>query len=197
MPFEQLHLVVPDRLATEDFILRPITADDAESDHAAVMESRHYLRRWEQSSWPTDDFTVGANREDLAGLERRHADGRAFTYTVVDPAEVECLGCVYLMSTDARMFTEADIAPLGDHRWDDYQAAVYFWVRQSRLGTSMDRALLDTLRIWLDRDWGFEGYLLVTNEEFTQQVELIEQTDLRRRFVIAEAGKSGRYLGYA
>ncbi|GAA4913729.1 hypothetical protein LX16_2188 [Stackebrandtia albiflava] len=188
---------VPEGVRTGDFILRPITAADAELDHAAVMESREYLRGWEQDGgWPTDDFTVDANREDLDGLERRHAEGRAFTYTVMDPAETECLGCVYFMPTDVRSFTTARITPVGEERWEDYEAAVYFWVRKSRLGTATDHALRDTLRSWLAKDWNLRGHLFVTSELFTQQVEAWESGGLRRRFTIEESGKPGRYLAY-
>ena len=196
MAFANLELDVPESLTTEEFVLRPIVAADAELDHAAVMESREFLRTWEQSSWPEDDFTVAANREDLEKLERRHASHLAFTYTVLDPAGTECLGCVYLMATDARMFTGARITPVGDHRWDDYDAAVYFWVRRSRLAAGTDRALLDALRTWLARDWGLGSHLFVTNEQFAQQRDMIEHTDLQLRFEIEEANKAGRYLAY-
>ena len=83
---------VSEGLTTDDLVLRPIVAADAELDYAAVMESREHLRKWEQTSWPADDFTVTANREDLENLERRHASREAFTYTVMNPAETECLG---------------------------------------------------------------------------------------------------------
>jgi hypothetical protein len=194
--FANLELDVPEGLTTEEFVLRPIVAADAELDYAAVMESRDYLRTWEQSSWPEDDFTVAANREDLEKLEQRHANHQAFTYTVLDPAGTECLGCVYLMATDARMFAGARITPVGDRRWADYEAAVYFWVRRSRLAAGTDRALLDALRTWIAQDWNLGGHVIVTNEQFAQQVDLIGQTDLRLRFQIEEANKPGRYLAY-
>lgn len=196
MAFENLELDVPAGLTTDEFVLRPIVAADAEMDHAAVMESREYLRTWEQSSWPEDDFTVDANRQDLEKLERRHTSHEAFTYTVTDPAGTECLGCVYIMATDARMFAGATITPAADRQWDDYGATVYFWVRRSRLAAGTDRALLDALRAWLARDWKLGGHLIVTNEQFTQQVDMIEHTDLRLRFTIEEANKPGRYLAY-
>jgi hypothetical protein len=47
---------VPAGLRTAEFVLRPIVADDAEKDHAAVMETREDLRLWEQSTWPEEDF---------------------------------------------------------------------------------------------------------------------------------------------
>ncbi|RIQ32164.1 GNAT family N-acetyltransferase [Jiangella rhizosphaerae] len=185
-----------DGLTTDEFVLRPITVADVELDYAAVMESREYLRTWEQSGWPADDFTVDGNRADLEGLEQRHTERKAYTYTVLNPAGTECLGCVYLMPTDARSFAGARITPVGDHRWDDYAAAVYFWVRKSRLAAQLDRVLLDALRTWLARDWNLGGHLFVTNEQFTQQVEMIGRTDLELRFEIAEPDKPGRYLAY-
>ena len=97
----------PAELRTTDFVLRPIVADDAEMDHAAVMETREHLRLWEQSTWPEDDFTVQANREDLVDLEQHHAEHRAFTYTVLDPHGTECLGCVYVFPTSASFLVKA------------------------------------------------------------------------------------------
>lgn len=196
MPFENLESEVPEGLATDDFTLRPIVADDAETDYAAVMESRGFLRTWEQSTWPEDDFTVAANREDLEKLERRHASHQAFTYTVTDPTGTECLGCVYLIPTNARMFAKARVTPVGSRRWDDYEATVYFWIRESRLATETDRVLLEALRTWLAQEWSFEGRLFVTNEQFTQQVDMIEHTGLQLRFAIEEPGKPGRFLAY-
>jgi hypothetical protein len=171
-------------------------AEDAEMDYAAVMESKEYLRTWEQSSWPADDFTVAANREDLEKLERRHTARDAFTYTVMDPAATECLGCVYLMPTDAASLSKARITPVGNRRWDEYKAAVYFWVRKSQLASGTDRVLLDVLRTWLAQEWSLGGHLIVTNEQFAQQLGLITSTDLQLRFEIEEPDKPGRYLGF-
>lgn len=196
MPFKKMKVDVPERLTTDEFILRPIVAADAEMDYAAVMESREYLRKWEQSSWPEDDFTVAANREDLEKLERRHVDREAFTYTVLNPAGTECLGCVYLMPPDARTFTKARITPVGNRHWEDCEAAVYFWVRKSHLATETDRALLDALRTWLAQEWRLEGHLFVTNEQFVQQVDMFEHAGLQLRFAIAGPGQPGRYLAY-
>lgn len=196
MLFKNMESDAPEGLTTQDFILRPIVAADAEMDYAAVMESREYLRTWEQSSWPADDFTVAANRKDLELLERRHGDREAFTYTVMDPAGTECLGCVYIMPPDARSFAKARITPVDDRRWEDYDAAVYFWVRRSRLATQTDRMLLDALRAWLAQDWSLGEHLFVTNEQFAQQVAMFELANLQLRFTIEEPNKPGRYLAY-
>jgi hypothetical protein len=196
VPFTR-EFAVPKLLATDAFVLRPITAADAELDHAAVMESREYLRTWEQSTWPEDGFTVEQNRLDLEKLEKWNAERMAFTYTVRDPAEAVCLGCVYIFPTNASVFQKARISPVGPDRWDDYEAAVYFWVRKSQLEAGKDRMLLGTLREWLSTEWGLLGHVFVTNEQFEQQVRLIEGTDLGLRFAIEEQGKPGKYLAYS
>jgi len=196
MPF-RTGLIPPPELISPHFYLRPITAGDAEQDFAAVMESREYLRFWEQSTWPRDDFTVSENRDDLKSLELRHMQNAGFTYTVLDPAQQECLGCVYLLPADAPSFTTAAITPLDGAAWGQREAAVYFWVRKSQVALRMDAVLLEALRGWLESEWDLGGHLFVTNEQFGQQVGLFEASGMLPHFKIEEAGKPGAYFAYA
>ncbi len=197
MPFTDNTIRVPDRLRTDDVLLRPIRSADAELDHDAVMESRAFLRIWEQSSWPEDNFTVSANREDLLKLERRHAARESFTYTVMNPTETQCLGCVYLFPMDAAMFTRSEISAIGGARWSDNAAAVYFWIRQSRLADGLDRRLLDALGPWLERDWRFDNHLFVTNEQLGQQVAMMNGAGLQLRFRIDDPQATGAFLAFS
>ena len=187
---------VPSGLRTDEFVLRPIRADDAPADHAALMETREELRLWEQSTWPADDFSVEANREDLAGLERRHGEHRAFTYTVVDPAGAECLGCVYVFPTTATFLARSSVTPTGTDEWSAVDAVVYFWVRRSRMATGMDGRLLAALRAWFADDWGVARTVFVTSERFAQQTALLRTTDLTVRFAIREPDKPGTFLAF-
>jgi hypothetical protein len=183
-------------LRTTEFVLRPIVADDAEADHGALMETREYLRLWQQSTWPEDDFTVEANRKDLADLEKRHVERRAFTYTVLDPDGTECLGCVYVFPTGATFLVRSTVVPVGDHAWADVEAVVFFWARLSRMKTGMDEGLLAALRAWFDEAWGLKNVVYVTNEQFEQQVDLIRRADLTLKFELIEPGKAGKYLAF-
>ena len=185
---------VPAGLKTAEFVLRPIVADDAEKDHAAVMETREDLRLWEQSEWPADDFTVEANREDLVGLEERHAEGRAFTYTVLAPDGSESLGCVYVFPIGASFLEKSTVTPVGDDEWADVEAVVYFWARRSQMEKGMDERLLTALRAWFADEWKVDRAVFVTNEQFTQQVELMRRADLHLKFELVEPGKPGTYL---
>lgn len=189
--------IVPADLKTDEFFLRPIAAADAARDHAAVMETRVDLRVWEQSSWPAEDFTVEANRADLADLEQRHADRRAFTYTVLDPTGLECLGCVYIVPTSATFLTRATVSPVSaDARWADVEAVVYFWVRESRISSDMDVRLLAAVRVWMDEVWALERTVFVANEQYARQVRLLESAGFSVEFALDEPGKPGTYLAF-
>ena len=194
MPFTESTESVPVELRTEEFVLRPIVAEDTEMDYAAVMETREYLRLWRQSTWPEDDFTVEANREDLIELEQRHAAHRAFTYTVLDPDGTRCLGCVYIYPTSATFLAKSTVTPVGDDEWADVDAVTFFWVRLSQMELGMDERLLSALRAWFNEEWKLEKTVYVTSEQFTQQVDLMDRTDLNLKFEVLEPGKPRKRL---
>lgn len=132
-------------LEADDFSLRPISQADAELDYEAVMESKEYLRQWEQSTWPEDDFTVEDNLADMVTLEERQASTQAYAYTVMNPNETECFGCVYLFPPGVKWFAGADVTALTVHSWDDVDALLMFWVRKSKLAEQFDRRLLQVV----------------------------------------------------
>lgn len=182
MTFANQKIVPPRGIRTDRFVVRPIEVGDVELDYAAVMESRESLRLWEQSTWPEDDFTVEANLEDLNKMVERHRTGYAFGYTVMDPAETECFGCVYLMAPTSKMFAETEVVGAPAAAWREVDATVYFWVRESRVAEALDRVLLEALRAWLAAEWPFTAPVFVTSAQFAQQVAMIESTDLELRF---------------
>jgi hypothetical protein len=184
-------------LRTDEFLLRPIRASDAALDYEAVMASKEYLRPWEQTGWPADDFTVEANRADVVKLERWHAAGERFTYTVLDPTGTQCLGCVYIAPTGAPLFARKQIAAIDGARWSEYAVAVHFWVRTSRLAGGLDRRLLDALGPWLAQEWQIARHLIVTNEQIEQQVSLIESTGRRLKFRLTDPKEPDQSLAYA
>lgn len=196
MPFNLTDMRVLNSLRTESFFLRPIRAADARLDYEAVMESRQLLRLWEQSSWPEEGFTVEENRKDLIKLEQRHSNQESFAFTVMNLTETQCLGCVYIFPTDASMFVRSSISSCDDLEWSDSSAAVYFWVRKSKLAEALDRQLLGVLCSWLESAWQLRNYVFIANEEFSQQVKMIEDAGLHRRFRIDDPKASGAFVAY-
>src|SRR6478752_7679712 len=90
--------VVPLALATEQFRLEPLGPQHNDSDYEAWSSSVEHVPMtpgWETSSWP-DDRSRADNLRDL----QRHADDfenrRGFTYTVLEPATGDVIGCVYI-----------------------------------------------------------------------------------------------------
>ncbi|MEM7537403.1 MAG: N-acetyltransferase [Chloroflexota bacterium] len=200
MVFGNETFTVPDGLITDEFLIRPLLATDVELDYAAVMETREFLRKWEQSTWPEDDFTLADNLKDLERHSGEHVNRESFTFTVMNPTETECLGCIYIFPRTVRWLSQAEPTVVGDTvgetAWTDYEAVILFWIRQSRIAEAMDRRLLDILRPWFEQEWIFDGHLFMTNEQVEQQVAMFEGAGLQLQFEVKFPKKDGKDLAY-
>ena len=139
-PIVPADFIVPERLETPDFVLRPLTVHDLVRDFDAVMSSVAELRAMmpEGSSWP-EGLTLEDNLIDLGWHQREFRMRHSFAYTVVSPDGERCLGCCY-------------IYPSSD---PDFDVDAHYWARQSRIGDPADTALGKAFRGWLARDWPF------------------------------------------
>jgi len=139
-PFVPSGFVVPLALVTKQFRLEPLGPQHNESDYEAwssSVEHIHVTPGWEASSW-SDDRSLVENLRDL----QRHADdfeNRAgFTYTVLDAATDEVIGCVYIYPDSSKQ----------------HDARVLSWVRASR--PEFDVQLWRAVAAWLADDWPFK-----------------------------------------
>ena len=166
-------VAAPQEKRTGCLYLRPLRATDVELDYEAVMSSAEMLRRWSQSDWPADDFTLAQNLADLQRHEREHIERKAFTFTVLNPQGTQCLGCVYIVPV------RPEEIPLCK---DDVCAAdAGFWVRESELARALDRHLLATLRDWFQAEWAFDRVLFTVSQQETRQATLLEAAGLEQR----------------
>ena len=132
----------PTSLATDDFRLKPLGPQHNEADHAAWTSSIEHIRAtpgFPDGDWPPPDgMTLERNLADL----QRHAEdfeqGKGFTFTVLDPADDDVIGCVYLY-------------PSPSEEWD---VIVQSWVRADR--ADLDGPLADAVARWLATDWPWE-----------------------------------------
>ena len=126
--------------------LRPIRADDVDIDYPAVMGSRQRL--WEKYGeawgWPPATMTHEADREDLAHHEAEIAAHKTFNYAILDAAESELLGCVYVDPPDAN-------SPEGS------DAVVSWWVVDRMAESELDRLLAEFVPRWLADAWSFRS----------------------------------------
>ena len=160
---------VPTGLRCDEFLLRPLRAADVDLDYEAVMASQEALRRGSGGKWPRLDFTLEENLTDLQGHEADFHARRGFTYTIMDPSETRCLGCVYA-------YPPRDG---GDGRDRDYEAVVWFWVIPDRVAGDLDRRLLTALVPWLRSDFAFARVLFRAWANDERQTALLAEAGLR------------------
>ena len=126
-------------LETPQFVLEPLGLEHNDQDYDAWTSSGPAHPRDARvggQHWPRE-MSPDENRADL----QRHADDfrnrTGFTYTVLDPASRDVIGCVY-------------IYPLPD---SDYDARALSWVRASH--AQLDTPLWRVVSDWLASDWPF------------------------------------------
>lgn len=167
----------------EGFIVRPLTPSDVVLDYDAVMSSREFLFHWEQEPpYPSEDFSVEDNLEDLKKMYSAHRDGSRYTYTVMNAAETEALGCIYLLPNDDRMYLTAEVTSHDGTDLSTVDATVFFWVRPSTWEGGFERVVLGAVLGWLYHDWSLERPVIITNEHLHHQIATIEGLVLKRRF---------------
>jgi hypothetical protein len=184
---------IPESLLADEVLVRPLRATDAQADFEALMSSQEMLRKWDQSDWPSDDFTLEENRADLAEHETEHAARQAFTFTVMDRSEQTCLGCVYVYSLETILrsmgASEEQLAAVGD-----FEAYVTFWIRESELSENLDKRFLLQLVEWLDTQWAFQRITLGTNTADAHQSTLFRELEFAEQWRFPIAGSESEYL---
>jgi hypothetical protein len=166
---------VPEMLRTEEFLLRPLRASDVQLDYDAVISSRAELLLGSGGTWPREGFTLAENLADLQRHEREHHDRVAFTYTIMNPTETECLGCMYIVPLERLVRGEG-----GNGKYlSENTAYVSFWVCQSPLADHLDRRVLQAVLPWFQTDWPFSHVLFIAQKSEQRYIRLFEEMGLR------------------
>ena len=130
----------PAELVADRFLLEPLGPQHNEPDHAAWSSSIEHIRAtpgFTDSRWPRP-MSLDENRADLERHARDFAARTGFTYTVLDPADRDVIGCIYIYP---------------DKKGED-EAVVTSWVRATHAGS--DAALREVVSRWLAEAWPFE-----------------------------------------
>ena len=132
----------PAGLTTDRFVLEPLGPQHNESDLAAWTSSIDHIRAtpgYPDGQWPpSEGMSAEANLADLTRHAADFAARKGFTFTVLDPASGEVIGCVYLYPTRSR----------------EHDVEVQSWVRADRV--ELDAPLADAVVAWLEADWPWE-----------------------------------------
>jgi len=181
MSFYPVNAPVPDILRTNEMLIRPLRASDVMLDYDAVISSRAELWLRSGGTWPREGFTIEENLADLQQHEREHQERLAFTYTIMNPNETECLGCIYITPLAQRLERAAASLEQNPEARAFLQSAaqisasdavVTFWVRQSRLADNLDLRLLQALTNWFHTSWSFSRVTFLAQNAQQRQLRL-------------------------
>ena len=132
---------MPGGLTTPSFRLVPLGPEHNVADHRAWTSSIEHIRAtpgFQEGAWPpVDGMTLEENLRDLERHAVDFAARRGFTYSVLEPAADDVLGCVY-------------IYPARD---EGHDAQVASWVRATV--PELDRELHAVVSRWLADAWPF------------------------------------------
>jgi len=133
---------IPESLHTRHLFIRPLRISDVVLDYQAVMSSMNHIRGvfGPGDDWPQETLTLKDDSNSIKKHEREFARRLAFTYTVMNQHENECLGCIYIC---------------GIHS-DPYDAQVLFWVTEKAYNLGYDEELYQAIQKWMKTSWPFK-----------------------------------------
>jgi hypothetical protein len=138
--FVPADFVPPSGIAEPRFVLEPLGPQHNDRDYAAWTSSVEHIRSTPGFSGRDcpHEMSLEENLDDLRGHERDFAERRGFTYTVLEPAGGDVIGCVYIYPLE-RVGRAAHVSS---------------WVRADR--AELDGPLHRAVAQWLERDWPFK-----------------------------------------
>jgi hypothetical protein len=140
-PFVPDEFAVPAGTRSELFTIEPLRLEHNESDYAAWSSSREHIKATPgfvgDETWVDLDLSLADNADAIGRHEKDFQDRGGFAYTVLDPADREVIGSVYVYPP----------------RRDGHDADVRSWVRSDR--AALDEPLHDLVRAWLAEAWPF------------------------------------------
>ena len=136
-PFVPPDFDVPQEYITPELVILPLTKNLARLDYEAVMVSKKELRNQFGGEWPTDDFSLAQNIDDIKEHERLAQERISFTYSLLDAKREKVLGCIYINPVDSA----------------GYDAQVHMWIRSDqKTGTAEIKMKIQD---WIATGWPF------------------------------------------
>lgn len=168
------YIHIPEGYLGEHFVFTPLLPWHAEIDYEAVMSSKEFLRKWSQSLWPQDNFTLSENLQDLEMHAHEHFEKIAYTYTILNSNKDHCWGCIYINPNTRITPVSAEESLLLISR----PANVRFWVRESFQHTKMEQTILESIVTWIQHEWKLGSILYTCNQHVPQQIGLFQACGL-------------------
>jgi len=127
---------IPQELETNRLRIRMLKTSDVVQDYDAVMSSINYLQKTSpfgpNHNWP-EGLTIEQNLIDLGWHQKKFQRRSSFAYTVINPDESRCLGCIYINPSIN----------------SSYETMIILWVRQSEIESGLDQHLFESVKEWI------------------------------------------------
>ena len=174
---------MPEKLTTNEFIIRQLRTTDVELDYQAVIASREKLLKRTAGRWPKVGFTINENLSDLENHEQQHQQRNEFTFTIMNEAEAECLGCVYILPLTKLLKGSVSKNEIASLNITDYEAWLTFWVTPNAVKQDLDERVIDKLRRWFPDHWAFSRVVLSFGLRVTaHELQMVKNVELKLRF---------------
>ncbi|MCE7735306.1 MAG: hypothetical protein GPJ54_10540 [Candidatus Heimdallarchaeota archaeon] len=139
-----------------------------ELDYNAVMEARSFLNKLNDGRWPTADFTLDQNREDLVHHEKSREKREEITFSILDASGDKVIGCIYIQPIKKRLeeiIPQSDFEKLDLH---DDSATIWYWFVPSAINEGIEDIFLREFRKWLVEDWNFPFIAFFLSDKVTK-----------------------------
>ncbi len=150
-PFQLGNFQPKEKVESEDFIIRKLTAADAKIDYEAVMGSMEAIKQQRGGSWPTPELSYEDDWLDLAWHQREFETNGSFAFVVTNKGGDKELGCVYFYPPGHPMNSTGANAP------DDADVIVNMWVTNEAYKDGLYPKLWRFIEQWLKTDWPFKN----------------------------------------
>lgn len=176
----------PKRFSGEYLSVFPTDIEFAVSDHEAVMASKEELRLWSDSDWPTEDFTIEENREDLKFHVKDNEDHCAYGFMLYDADQKTCYGSLYVNPIIADSFknNKAEL--------ELFDARINCWIRTD-LDEKLKVAIVKELIVWLNSEWLIQ-WAFAARPTLPQYQNLFSKCDLKRTLTLVYKDDNELYL---
>jgi hypothetical protein len=142
MPFVPDTFDVPTGLTTTDFRLEPLGPQHNVPDYAAWTSSIDHINAtpgFADWDWPDAALSIEDNLADLVKHEQDFVARVGFTYTVLNAAGDDVIGCIYLYPA----------------KQAGHDVRIRSWVRSDQ--ADLDEPLWRAVSDWIAADWPFEA----------------------------------------
>ncbi|MFV2016226.1 MAG: hypothetical protein ACC656_12405, partial [Candidatus Heimdallarchaeota archaeon] len=113
-----------------------------------------------------------------------HEERKEFTFTVMDPGETHCLGCVYLKPLDPEIIIELKAKNL----FQDQVSVLYFWLRPDLTNKEFARNFFEKIRKWINAEWDFNlVYYYIRGNSTSEDRQIFTEVGMEEKLRVGKS----------